>query len=83
MTALVCSLLQGYLLHDNLKLRGQMRSLERNARARNHVITDLFDCVVDYADHSSGIGGVAGCAVAAVLVCGSRCVVTWSRLFQS
>ena len=48
-----CSLLSGHVLLQNVQLRGQLRSLDKDARARDHVITDLIDCVVDYADHST------------------------------
>ena len=47
------SLLNGYVATENMRLRGQLRDLHRHSRDRDHVITDLFDCVVDYADHIS------------------------------
>ena len=44
--------LAGWQGGSNVQLRRKLQAEQDNIRARDNVITDLLDCVVDYADHA-------------------------------
>ena len=37
---------------SNVQLSRKLQAEQETGRARDHVIADLLDCVVDYADHA-------------------------------
>ena len=44
--------LAGWQGSSNVQLRRKLQAEQDSIRARDNVITDLLDCVVDYADHA-------------------------------